>query len=97
MSNYFYECQLNTQRFYIPDYMQSGIELYINKGIPPGSFLTAIICNDLTTAVGQADNVNISNIPAYVNYFYNEVPSFCWGSKEKVIAWIKKFNPDYED
>ena len=32
----------------IPEHMRGGIERYVNHGIPPGSFLTAIICNDLS-------------------------------------------------
>ena len=79
------------QEFYIPEYMEGGIKLYITKGIPPGSFLTAIICNDLIGAIAQADDVNIHNIPAFVAWFYNEAPTNCWGSKEKMIKWINKF------
>lgn len=75
--------------FYIPDRMQGAIHRYINNGIRPGSFLEAVICNDLFTAVGKADEENLENLPAYAAYFYNEAPSACWGSKEKMEAWIK--------
>ncbi|MCK4498935.1 hypothetical protein KAU11_00385 [Candidatus Babeliales bacterium] len=75
--------------FYIPDYMMQSIQLYVEQRIKPGSFLCAVICNNLGDAVGQADNININNLPAYAAYFYNEVPSLCWGSKEKMDAWIK--------
>ena len=77
--------------FYIPKRMESGIELYIKKGIMPGSFLTAVICNDLQGAVGAADSENIHNLPAYVSWFYNEAPHNCWGSKERMHAWVGKF------
>ncbi len=73
--------------FYIPAYMMGGIQRYINNGIPPGDFLTAVICNDLMEAVARADDTNIRNLPAYVAYFYNEAPSLCWGSKEKFDKW----------
>ena len=77
--------------FYIPPRMMVPIERYVNQGIPPGDFLTAVICNDLAEAVGRADEENMANLPAYVSYFYNEVDRDCWGSKEKKAAWVGKF------
>lgn len=77
--------------FEIPDYMADGITNWIEHGIVPGSFLSAVIRNDLREAVGCADDTNIRNLPAYVGYFYNEAPSQCWGSFEKVEAWSRKF------
>jgi hypothetical protein len=77
--------------FYIPLRMMGAIECYVNQGIQPGNFLTAVICNDLQEAVGRADEENMENLPAYVHYFYNEAPGQCWGSREKMVAWVKKF------
>ena len=77
------------RQFYIPERMMGGIDRYINNRIRPGEFLCAVISNNLKEAVGQADDENILNLPAYVAYFYNEAPSGCWGSKEKMKAWLK--------
>ena len=57
--------------YHIPEYMQQGINLYIENGIRPGDFLTAVICNDLKMTYLYADDTNFHNIPAYVNFFYN--------------------------
>ena len=38
------------REFHIPLRMMPSIELYINQGIQPGDFLTAVICNDLASA-----------------------------------------------
>jgi len=76
--------------FWIPDYMEDGIENYINYGLEPGGFLTAIICNDLKSAVMRADGQNIGNIPAYVAYFYNHAPIDCWGSYDLMVKWCEK-------
>ena len=73
----------------IPDYMAGGLTRYIEDGIEPGDFLSAVICNDLAEAVGRADSANIKNIPAYVFYLYNYAPSSCWGSREKMDAYMK--------
>lgn len=76
--------------FYIPERMMDGLVRFIQQGIEPGSFLLAVLSNDLVGACGQADEENLMNLPAYVAYLYNEVPSRCWGSPEKVQAWIKQ-------
>ena len=72
-----------------PDMMRS-IRRYIDHGIPSGSFLTAVIENNLSEAVSCADDENCANLPAFVAYFYNEAPSLCWGSADKRQAWITK-------
>lgn len=76
--------------FTIDAHMMEGIRNYVEHGIEPGSFLSAVICNDLKGAVAAADFRNMPNLPAFVGYFYNEAPSQCWGSNEKMIAWMAK-------
>ena len=78
------------QEFYIPERMMEGIWRYIEHRVTPGDFLTAVLCNDLAEACGRADDENMRNLPAYVAYFYNEAPSLCWGSSEKVEKWLKE-------
>ena len=85
------------QEFYIPERMMPGIKRYIENGIKPGSFLTAIIQNDLIGVCRYADYENLRNIPAYTAYFYNECPMSCWGSPEKMKNWIKKFNKEQKE
>lgn len=65
-----------------------GMQLYIEEGILPGHFLSAVLRNDLFEAVGRADSYNLSLIPNIVKWIWNEAPSQCWGSPEKVRAWI---------
>ena len=74
----------------IPDYMMGGVKRYVEKGITPGHFLTAVICNDLSEAVSRAIGDNVKNIAAYMGYFHNEAPMGCWGSKKKMDNWIKE-------
>lgn len=74
------------KEFFIPSYMGSSIKEYVEHGIIPGRFLTAIICNNLKEAVMYADETNMANLPAFVDYFYNHVPSNIWGSGE-AMAW----------
>jgi hypothetical protein len=71
----------------VPAYMHEGIVMYVEKGVLPGAFLQAVICNDLKAACMNADDTNIELLLAYVCFFYNFTPSPCWGSKEKMEAW----------
>ena len=72
----------------IPAHMRSGTKLYIENGIPPGSFLTAVICNDLFLACGKADDINRHVLWEWCKFFYNEAPSTCFGSPEKMNKWM---------
>jgi len=72
----------------IPEHMQGALRRYVLEGIAPGHFLTAVICNDLKGAVGNADDTNLALLQTYVRWFYNIAPGQCWGSKEKMDAWM---------
>ena len=75
-------------KFYIPERMMGGIERYVENHIEPGSFLTAVFENNLSEAVGRADEENMENLPAYAAYLYNEIPQGCHGSRENVRQWL---------
>lgn len=74
----------------LPERMRDGIVRYIERGIPPGHFLTAVICNDLKGAFQRADDENTALMRNYVSFFYNYAPGDCWGSKQEMDDWIKK-------
>ena len=88
----FYGCAIQGGMYFIPDRMERGIVDYIENHIMPGSFLRAVFGNNLVEAVGQADQQNLYNLPAYASYLYNEAPSSCWGSPEKVREWLRMKN-----
>lgn len=72
----------------IPYYMIEGLVCYILDHRPTGEFLRRVLENDLSGAVGHADDVNITRLPAYVTFLYTDAPSMCKGSPEKVAAWL---------
>ena len=76
--------------YHIPDRMMEGLKRWIDHGIKPGSFMLAVLTNDLRGAIERADDENLANLPAYLGYLYNEAPGGCWGSVEKVADWAKK-------
>lgn len=74
----------------VPEHIRDGIRLYVERGIPPGSFLQAVICNDLREACGRADDINRSRLFQIVQFFYLDTPSGCWGSSKHYSDWIKR-------
>jgi len=67
---------------------QESIKRYVQYGVPCGSFLTAVLCNDLREALGCADPENREQLFAIVCILWNDVPAACWGSTEKVRHWL---------
>ncbi len=52
-----------------------------------GSFVEALLANDLRGACMYADDHNVRIITMYVTYMMNHLPAACWGSSEAVRAW----------
>ena len=74
----------------IPDYMQGGLSRYLSRGIIPGGFLTAVLCNDLTEACAKADDRNRHRLYDYIYFLYNYAPHGSWGSPDNFAAWIER-------
>lgn len=80
---------LNYDKIPDPDHLRS-FKIYFERGIPQGSFFTAVLENDLRGAIGAADQYNRRLLFDWVAWLYWEAPSESWGSPEKVAAWIDK-------
>ncbi|AGH16013.1 hypothetical protein DVVG_00027 [Dunaliella viridis virus SI2] len=72
----------------LPGHMRDGMRLYIEKGIKPGEFLTALLSNDFMDACRRADDINLYALPNYARFFYSELPAVSFGSPERVQEWI---------
>ena len=84
------------REWYIPERMGGGIRRYVDHGIQPGDFLTAVIQNNLHESVGSADDENRKNLPAYVSYFHQECPRICWGSPDRMSLWMERKRKERE-
>lgn len=73
----------------IPEHMRPGVEGYINYGWQPGSFLYAVLCNNLVEAAANADDINRHLLFEWASLLYNEIPRNAWGSPDVVNAWIE--------
>jgi hypothetical protein len=66
--------------------MVESVRLYIEHGILPGSFLQAVLANDLIGAASRTDSSNAELLREWA-FFLLELPDECWGSWDKVIEW----------
>lgn len=74
----------------LPEHMRDGFRLYIERGVPGGSFMTAVLSNNLMAAMQSADDVNRKRIFDICLFLYNQAPLECWGSSEMVDRWVER-------
>ena len=77
-------------RYDVPDHTREALANYFVHGFEPGSFGTAVLCNDLASAVCRADHVNSQSIPGIVRWLMNNAPHGSWGNRDIVDEWLKK-------
>lgn len=73
----------------IPEHTKQAIERYVEQHLQPGSFLEAVLCNDLAKACACADHMNSYALFDIVSYLYNNAPMSCWGSRENYEEWLR--------
>lgn len=72
----------------IPEHMWDGIERYIFDKIPGGSFMTAVMCNDLSQAAKRSDRDNCNALGAWGEFLFDCMPYDSFGSPLKVERWL---------
>jgi len=73
---------------HIPSHLCKEIYDYIVNRHTPSSFLRAVIRNDLQNSLELANTECRLNLHAIVNVFYCLAPDACWGSLDKMKAWL---------
>ncbi len=74
--------------FEIPQHMHDGILEYVLRGRSTGSFLTALIDNNVDQAYSIADTLNKLSLPKWAELFNSAaIPRACWGSPEIRQEW----------
>lgn len=75
----------------LPEYMREGLRDWVMRAEPHptgmGHFQRALFENNLVEAACAADAANEHLLRAYALFLYNDVPSACWGSPEKMERW----------
>jgi hypothetical protein len=71
----------------LPMYMHDGLTAYILFGVPPGSFLRAVLSDSLRRSVMNADSTNVHLLSHYVSFLSMFAPVQSWGSEADVDRW----------
>lgn len=74
----------------IPQHIKFSLDEYAKSGRPTGGFLRAVLENDLMKAAGKADEFSRIAFFDICSYIYNKMPLSCYGSPEKVEAWLQE-------
>jgi len=70
--------------------MVPGIKRYVEKGLDPGHFLTALFSNELTNTFARADETNTPLIREWVLWVYDEMPGDTVGSRATVQSYASR-------
>jgi|SanBayMetagenome_1026888.scaffolds.fasta_scaffold85066_2 hypothetical protein len=82
------KCVFENEYQNIPELTKGGITRYVENHLPPGSFLSAVICGDLYTAVRRADPENQKAIVLIARWFDSYFPGLT--GRENFSNWINK-------
>lgn len=74
----------------VASHLRAGLARYLVDHVKPGGFLSAVLKNDLATAVMHADEFSLANIREVVAFLKTMAPPDSWGSQEKVAKWTKE-------
>jgi hypothetical protein len=72
----------------VPEAVIENLKYYVGDRQMPSGFLYEVLTNDLKEACFRADYKNGKALVHIVGYIYNNLPSACWGSPQKVEAWL---------
>ncbi|KKL27562.1 hypothetical protein LCGC14_2383940 [marine sediment metagenome] len=86
--NHCFLCNM-VRRTMIDRWAKQTIDMYVDQGIPTGSFMHAVLANDLMEAFNRADEQNQNNLQSICSYIQNYIPMQCHGSYKKVAKWIQ--------
>ena len=86
----FEEARKHPQYSKIPVQVLDSLYEYIDSKVPTGSFLRAVLSNDLSEACARADSECIASLPVLVQFLYNNAPSGCYGTPTVVADWLRK-------
>ena len=75
---------------------RGGMRRYIEERIPTGSFLRAVLENDLYSAARRADLESRRDLYDLCMWLQWNAPKACFGSKQAVAEWLAPSPPPKE-
>lgn len=71
----------------LPEHLREGVRNWIEQGITPGSFLRAVIRNDLQAACLRADEISYAQMRQLIRWLVQFAPSGSYGSDKVFSQW----------
>lgn len=71
----------------VPEPLHEGLLMFCLEGVPTGSFLEAVIDNDLAEACGRADENNRYRLFDIVAFLHNYAPTGSWHYEGAMSRW----------
>lgn len=71
----------------LPVHLRAGMERWVEHGIPPGTFLKAVLENNLVTALATADGDSRLALDRIAQFVHWGLPHDCHGSRDRCKAW----------
>lgn len=70
--------------------LAEGFRRYFEQGVMPGSFLQAVLANDLYKAVTRADAVNIGRLRDIMIWVQDHAPENSWFGWDIIAAYAEQ-------
>lgn len=71
----------------VPTHLQPGLLLWVEKGVRPGGFLSAVLSNDLFVAAQRGDELSFIGLPALCRFLTKHAPEGSFGSPQFYRNW----------
>jgi len=76
-------------KYNMPEHTWGALRRYVDDGLEPGGFLTAVLEHELFEAFARADHLNQLTMMQIIKHIYNEEPCNCHGYKGVVSDWCE--------
>ena len=75
----------------MPEDWEDELYNYIVLGFNGGSFFMSLYANDNILAVSRKSHElsSMRSIRSIMGWLSNKAPAACWGSQDKIIAWMR--------
>ena len=81
---------LSFEDYDVPKHTQGALTRYFYNHYSPGGFVTSALALDIESANARADRWNKEHVPSIFQWIEDNLPEECYGSYDKVRAWINK-------
>lgn len=71
----------------VPTHLQSGLLRWVEEGIRPGGFLSAVLSNDLLSAASRGDELSLVGLPVLCRFLATHAPAGSFGSPKAFANW----------